>query len=369
MTLNSTFLSTTLAKMHVWFVICTILFYSCDDNSTAKELTYFDENTSNQDIIVDGYLARIRNFKKTIYANGILYAGKTTELSFRTGGYLEYVAVSDGKLIKKGDTIAALNADRQLLNLIEKEELLKKARIEFDYLLMGYSASIKDTSSINKKILDNLKIQSGLETALIQLRKAKMDYHDRFLTSPVSGHISIMSYNNLQHIKSGEVFCKVYDFSMLECRYKLMESEVFDIQCGDSVEIKCGVNNQLHWQGIVSNIKPEVEKSGMVEIIARIKHNNFPVFHGMSTETESLHCYGNKVLIPKNAVVIRNNKPHIFLYSNTFAIWKYVTILDENEHFYCIHGQIDESDTIIISHNEFLSHNTPVVLNKIIEQY
>ncbi len=68
------------------------------------------------------------------------------------------------------------------------------------------------------------------------------------------------------------------------------------------------------------------------------------------------------VVVPRSAVVMRDNRPVVFVAQNGLAKWHYVGIGAENEDFYQITEGIAAGDSVIVEGNYNLAHDARIVV-------
>jgi len=68
----------------------------------------------------------------------------------------------------------------------------------------------------------------------------------------------------------------------------------------------------------------------------------------------------DRLVVPKEALVIRQGKDVIFVRQDSLAIWKYVTIEFENSTSISVKEGLEPGDLVIVSGNINLAHETIV---------
>ena len=89
------------------------------------------------------------------------------------------------------------------------------------------------------------------------------------------------------------------------------------------------INDSTLLQGRITQINPQVDESGMVKVKARFR-NNGRLIDGMNVKVVIRKPVPNRLVVPKEALVIRQGKDVIFVRQDSLAIWKYVTVEAEN---------------------------------------
>jgi len=117
----------------------------------------------------------------------------------------------------------------------------------------------------------------------------------------------------------------------------------------------------------VTEINPVIHENGMVEVKARIS-NKGNLLDGMQVKVSVKKSVPGQLVVPKEAVVLRQNQEVLFRYTNGIAYWTYVqTGLENSQHYTVIAhpdkgATLEAGDTVIISNNLNLAHESKVVL-------
>ena len=119
------------------------------------------------------------------------------------------------------------------------------------------------------------------------------------------------------------------------------------------------IDDSLMITGSVTQINPQVDDNGMVKITASFL-NPGQLIDGMNVKVVIKKPVPDRIVVPKEALVIRQGKDVIFVRQDTLAIWKYVTVEFENSTSVSISEGIEPGDLVIVSGNVNLAHETVV---------
>lgn len=144
----------------------------------------------------------------------------------------------------------------------------------------------------------------------------------------------------------------------------ILESELPIIKTGDKVIISPFSIEDYSVEGKISEINPIIDKNGMVRVKALINNKHGKLYDGMNIKVKVQKEMGNYLQIPKEAVVLRNNKQIVFTLKNNTAQWNYVKTGMENSKNYIISEGLSAGDSVIYKGNINLAHGTPVISAK-----
>ncbi|MDA3780052.1 MAG: efflux RND transporter periplasmic adaptor subunit [Bacteroidales bacterium] len=342
------------------FFILTI-FFSC----TNKE-TEWDKNDKSDYVkeknLVDTMILSAKTFHQELVSNGRLEAIRKVELRFRVSGEIKNTFFTNGCHVEKGELIAQLN-DFTLKNDLHKNKInLAKSMVNFEDVLIGQGYNINDTASVPQDFLHIAKVKSGYTNALIDLSNAKYRLQGTKLIAPFSGVLADITKIEYDKINEGENYCILIDNEYFHVKFSVLESELEYVFSGKKVNVKPLSGGQ--YLGKIAEINPIVNKNGLITIYARIKNSSAKLLEGMNVDVKIRTDIEQQLVIPKTAVVLRQNKEVIFTLKNdSIAIWNYVETSYENTRYCTIKKGLEPKDIIITSGNTNLAHESLVEVN------
>lgn len=340
--------------------ICFLLF-NCQSKDTLEEDKNDIINTTTTPIKVNIQTIKERPFNKQIISNGKIEALQKSELRFKIGNRIAKINVRNGAYVNKGAIIAYL--DNELLaNSVQKAQIdLDKAKSKFSEEKINYGLYNKEESNIDPVVLKNLQFKSGLQEAQNTLENIQILYNQTILKAPFSGVIANIETKTGNYTTANDVFCTIIDQSILEINFSVLETEFMALSENQSVSIIPFSNTNNIYKGTIEEINPLVDKNGLIKIKARITTEDTNLFDGINVKVIINSPIENVIVIPKKAIVLRSNKEVVFTVKNNIAKWNYVEIVAENSTHYAIKkGVIKINDSIIVSGNLNISHDTYV---------
>ncbi len=142
-----------------------------------------------------------------------------------------------------------------------------------------------------------------------------------------------------------------------------MESELTKVKLGQSVRL-LPFNTKKTYSGKITGINPMIDDYGLVKLSATIPNSDGHLIDGMNMKLVIENKIHNQLIVPRSAVLLRQNKEVIFVYENGQSIWKYVDTDKENESSYTIKEGLKEGDEVIVSGNLNLAHESAVKVVK-----
>lgn len=343
--------------LSLFYIACTP---SKSENEPTEKVAFLE-----QENYVDTMIVQNTTFLKEMVSNGKLKALRKSELKFNVGEKLVQLNVKNGQKVGGGETIAVLEQYTYRQRMNETNTALKKARLDLQNLLIGQGYDLEtDSANIPKALFETTALRSGYLSALGQEEDARYAYQGTVLKAPFAGKIANLKYKVFEQVNPGEVFCVLIDDSEFEVEFSLVESEIRDIEVGGTVTI-IPFSLDKEFRGKVSEINPLIDENGLITVKARVK-NTGELMEGMNVKVLSQREVPNQLVVPKSAVILRQNQEVLFKYVDGVAFWTYVQTGLENSTSYTViahpekGGTLAAGDTVIISDNLNLAHESAV---------
>ena len=343
--------------------LCSLLFSPACNNSNAVTEKSPEKaiNTHNPELpVVTVAIARDTVFKKEIHSNGKLQAVKKADLRFKLNEPVHKIYFRNGDNVKTGEILAELDNSMYFNQLEQARHNLDKAELVYKNLSIEYG--LGSDSVKNEKITNIIKIKSGLNAAETELKTAKLNLSYTKLKAPFSGIIGNLFIKEGSMVSSADVFCMLMDNTAFEADFYIHETDIKQIRTGQQVKIIPYATDTLVFYGNIIQVNPVVNNAGLISIKARTNNRDNILMDGMNVKIIVEKDLPNRIVIPKEAVVVRSEKNVVFLYKGGIAKWKYINIEEENAQQVSVSGKINANDSVIISGNTNLAHDAKVQL-------
>jgi RND family efflux transporter MFP subunit len=342
-----------------------IVFYACSNDKNSVDQQIEKKQFVSEKNPVDIIILKKSDFRKELVSNGKLKAKNKSILKFNSGDELLQLNVANGDRVSSGQVIAVLNKERSAQQLQQAKASFEKARFELQNVLIGQNYSLDDSNSIPKKVYNMACIQSGFTSAKSQLESAKLEYASKELKAPYSGIIASIKYKLYEQVGGGTEFCTLIDNSSFEVEFPVLESELPDISRGKEVKIMPFSMENKVFKGRITEINPIVDENGMIQVKAIVDQSS-SLLDGMNVRVLVENAVSNQLVVPKAAVVLRDNQHVLFRIIGGKAYWTYVETTAENSDSYSVIANqdkgatLDAGDTVIVSGNLNLAHESSI---------
>jgi len=305
-------------------------------------------------------------FNKQLVCNGRLEAQSKVTVQFSAQGTIAQIGVRDGQKVQKGQVMASLDKEQPRRQLEQARLAYDKAEIQLADRLLNYGYTLADTASIPAEQKRLIYINSGFLDAQIALANAERTYRECDLKAPFTGKVA--SLKGRVHEQGGQ-FCTLIDDSRYLVRFSVLETEYKFVHTGQQVLVSPFVNSDVVLKGSILSINPTVDQNGQIAVTAQVPGSD-ELIDGMNVRITVENSVPNQLVVPKSAVVIRDNMEVLFRYVDGKSLWTYVNVIMSNTTEHVVEPNKDRGadlnvgDLIITSGNLNLGDDAPVVIEK-----
>ena len=339
-------------------LLFTVLIFSCKPRKTENLEEMARRSSHPEAVLVKTIKLEPSTFFHELISNGKVWSSKKAVVPFKVNGIIKEIYIQNGKKVNAGDLLAVIDDFEYKTRLTQAQQGLEKAEINFkDDLLSNFSTI--DTTGLSHAKIKISRIRSGLNDAITSLSVAEYNFNNTRIYTPLTGvvaNLDAMQWNPSQNYKN---LCTVIFDEIMEVEFPVIESEYSFISKGMPVGIIPFINDSTLISGRITQINPLVDENGMVKVRAEFQ-NNGRLIDGMNVKIVIKKPVPLRLVVPKEALVIRQGKDVIFVRQDSLAIWKYVTVEFENSASLSIKEGLTTGDLVIISGNINLAHETTV---------
>jgi len=312
-------------------------------------------------IKVEGQLIEFGDFPMELVSNGKLEAFEKASLKFRNNEKVDKINFRNGAWVEKGDLIA--ESDNQMEELDLEQAKLRRERVRLDRLalIVGHQIGARGPEDIPAEALKRFNMQTGFEEAELAYQQALIRYEYTRLLAPVSGRIASLECKEQNFPAGDKPFCLIINDKAFDVVFTVMESELARLRVGQEVTVKPFAMDSMNYIGHIVEINPLIDEHGNVTIKARVPNDNNRLVEGMNVKALIRDKVPGGLIVPKEAVVLRNNQQVVFSLLNGRSYWNYVESDLENSSSYTIRvvkaGILKPGDTIITKGNLNLAND------------
>ena len=345
-------------RYQIILLLIIALLFSCKPKTTQNLEEMARRSAHPEAVVVKTVKLARTTFYHELISNGKIFSAKKAVVPFRINGIINELKIQNGQKVAEGELLAVIDDFDYKTQLLRARQTLEKAEVNFkDDLLSNFSTA--DSTGLPPAQVKISRIRSGLNDAITSLSQADYNYSNTRVTAPLSGVVANLEAKQWNPSQSYSSLCTIINDEILEVEFPVIESEYKILEKGMPVGIIPFVDDSTLITGNITQINPQVDENGMVRVKASFR-NTGRLIDGMNVKIVIKKPVPNRLVVPKEALVIRQGKDVIFVRQDSLAIWKYVTVEFENSTSLSIKDGLAPGDMVIISGNINLAHETVV---------
>lgn len=334
-----------------------------------------------------------------------MHVGMKAEIS----GKVKRILVKESQRVKQGQVLLELDDREARLNLENSEatrlETLSKFILEQQFAGSNQEGAVPDPEgqSLTKKFeevselyqkgmisqkeferrsrqleIDIIKsgakkdeimeVSQGLTQAEIQVKQARLALEKSQVRAPFSGVVTNIQVSPGQHVSAGSDLFTLVNIDKVQVHAKVLESEIGKMKVGREVELKFSAYPGQVFKGRVHAISPIVDPADKTcNVIVEMVNVDQAVKPGMHAEVEiAAEIYPDRLLVPQDAILTRNQRKLVFVVEGDRAKWKYIAIGLENEEYAEVlptddpGGEIEPGNQVLIDGHFTIAHDARI---------
>jgi membrane fusion protein, multidrug efflux system len=336
---------------------------------------------------------------QSIYADGQLRTLRLLEVKAKIGGQLTEVLVRDGDQVRQGQVLARLDGREYRLDLEQSryeqlralsqvaaeqdsfevdldalrafeqqrrdlERALRRGDLsdtEFRTRLLEIEMTALERGAFRQEVFQQ---RTGLADARLAEERARLNLEYTEIRAPFSGVVQGLQVVVGGNILGGQTICNLYDNEHLEAAVNVLEANLADLRPGRPARVAVpAVRDTVLAQ--VDVISASLDPSSRTcEVLIRFTNEDGRFRPGMFCRAEIAgFVHPERLMVPKAAVLVRDDRPLVFKRQDDRAQWLYVTVGLQNDHWVEIlqvhsGGSLTVGDEVIVSDHLTLAHES-----------
>ncbi len=340
-----------------------------------------------------------------VYADGAIRTPKSVSIKTKVGGELIAVLVRDGDRVRKGQVIARIDPREYEITLEENRyrhlQALSQMAAEDDTFtvneeaIAAFRAGRDDLDRLLKRgtitreeyqtrilTLEMKSLQAGAfrdavfqqRTGLAEARmaeeRAKLNLEYTGIRAPFAGIVQGMTMVEGEILTVNSPVCTVFNNDHLEAMVNVLEADLGHLDTGRPVLLSIPATGDT-LRATIDVISPTLDQATRTcELLIRFDNPTGRYRPGMFVRAQIAGIvYHDRLLAPKSALLIRDNRPLVFKKEDDRARWLYVDIGLQNDEWVEIlkvhsGGSLAPGDEIVVSDHLTLAHEAKIKVRK-----
>lgn len=304
---------------------------------------------------VEGVVAERGPFVISVRATGRAEARQRAELTVPVSERITAVRVTEGDRVSAGQTLVELERRPFEISLREAEAQRATAQADFQILLLSES----DVSDERRLFAEH---RSGLTAAREGVKRAELDLEGTRLVAPFDGWVSEVRAEVGERAGTGGALVTLVDLASVRIRAEVLESDLGRIRRGAKAAVRVVALPGERFAGEVVAVGPEVDAArGTGVVYVELANPEARIKPGMYAELDVAgDVYADRVSVPREAVLERDQRLLVFRATGGRAEWQYVETGLESRDLVEITSGVAEGDTVLTGGHLTLAHGAPV---------
>ena len=291
-----------------------------------------------------------KDVTETVFASGALEAEGMYQLTAQTNGYITALNFNEGSIIEKGEVLAVIENNENIINtegatklldiaknntkdnapLLRQAELditINKQRMEQDEKIKDRYQRLLESKSISKLDYENklLAYETSRSTYLSSVehhKRLKQDADQQVINSETNNEVFTTMMNKNQvtaavrgkvykklkevgdYVRQGDIIAEIGSPEVLYAEVHIDESNISKIELNQKAIIQLNTNKKKNYHGFVKEIKPSFDEESQ-SFVCKVYFNDSLDFNIVNTQLQTNIIVGkhqDALLIPRNYI-------------------------------------------------------------------
>lgn len=288
--------------------------------------------------------------------NGTVEPERLVEVYSRLSAYVKEILKEEGDYVNENEVLARLDDTEIRITYEQAKIQLEQAELSLEEAKQNYERSV---SLKERELISEQEYQAAEST----YKQRQLDYQDRVknfnnlelqlnwtkIRSPSEGYITERMIEVGGRVNANEQVYTIEDFSPLLIRVYVPASDAINLEKGMQAEVATEVLEGLVFNGDVKLINPRLDtNTGTVKVTVEVFDQTRRLKPGMFVEVRiAIGQKENVLVIPRRAVVYKQNKAYVFVVNRGQAAEREVVLgLTEEDDVEVLDG-LQEGERIV----------------------
>jgi RND family efflux transporter MFP subunit len=292
-----------------------------------------------------------------VSATGRVSSARTQSLTAQLQGEVVQAPEYVGMAVSDGEVVFRIASGESASRLSAASSAYRNAQALYEFECENYRGEL------TQEVKNMLRQTTGLADAQTSLASAQTQYGNSAITAGFNGVVSDINAREGMVVYPGTVLGEIIDPWSLQAEVSLDERELAKCAAGQRVYVTIPSLNDTTLIGSVASVSPVVDPSmraGEVIVDLPAVAN---LRSGATARVEIVTAvYPDQLVIPQEAVLIRDNRDMVFVVLDGHADWRYVTLGPEGRGIVAVEDGVQQGEQVITSGHYSLAHDAPVAV-------
>lgn len=343
---------------------------------------------------------------RPVIAEGQLRARHSAEIHAEVAGKITRVAAEEGQGVKRGALLIKID-DREYEMALEEARarylqalsLLTIEDADVDTALVAKAQEVRDQFADLERLEKSGKItreerlareigldvqalkegkfrveiaaaRSGVSVARADLERARLNLERTEIRAPFDGVVSGLTLSAGELVMVNQVLFTLVDNINIEAEVGVLEADVGKIAAGGVAILAIPALGDTI-PARVDVVSPQFNRETRTcQVLMRLKNSDGRMRPGMFARALIAgERFEDRLLIPREAVLMRDGRPLVFKVEGDRAKWLYVELGASNDHLVEVTsvlqgGTLDPDDRVVVSDHLTLAHDAKIKVRR-----
>ncbi len=309
---------------------------------------------------VTAAVAAVDTLFEVVGSTGRISSARTQPLTAQIQGEIVQAPEYVGLEVSDGEVVFRIASGESASRLSSASSAYRNAQALYEFECENYRGEL------TPEVQNMLRQTTGLADAQTSLASAQSQYGNAAIKAGFNGIVSDVSVREGMVVYPGTVLGEIVDPWSLQANVNLDERELARCAAGQRVYVTIPSLSDTTVLGTVTSVSPVIDPSMRAgEIII-----DLPVIPNLRTGATArveivIAVYPDKLVIPQEAVLIRDDRDMVFVVLDGHADWCYVTLGPEGRGIVAVEeGEdgVELGEQVITSGHYSLAHEAPVAV-------
>ena len=310
------------------------------NKATAVERVY--QYDKEQAINVQVQTIKQETINHDLSYTGSFEANKETKISAETQGKINYISVTEGDFVSKGQTLVQLD-----------NALLKLQVQSVDVQIEGLEADVKRYTILTQSdAIQGVQLEKaslGLKTAKIQKATLLEQINKTTIRAPFSGIVTMKFTEVGAFAAPGVPLLQITDLGIVKFTVNVSENDLKQFQLGKTYQIQADIYPDQLLAGKATLIGSKANMGSSYPIQFTVNNSKDSkikagMFGKVSIKKESK---GKSIIIPSSAIIGSSDNPQVYLVKDGMAKLQTITISQKIQNKSVVTSGVSEGDVLI----------------------
>lgn len=292
-----------------------------------------------------------------VSATGRVSSARTQSLTAQLQGEVVQAPERVGITVSDGEVVFRIASGESASRLSSASSAYRNAQALYEFECENYRGEL------TQEVRNMLRQTTGLADAQTALASAQTQYGNSAITAGFNGVVSDINAREGMVVYPGTVLGQIIDPWSLQAEVSLDERELAKCAAGQRVYVTIPSLSDTTLVGSVASVSPVVDPSMRAgEVIVDLPAIT-NLRSGATARVEIVTAvYPDELVIPQEAVLIRDNRDMVFVVLDGHADWRYVTLGPEGRGIVAVEEGVEQGEQVITSGHYSLAHDAPVAV-------